>query len=570
MARNIGVSFNGKRIVKPGAHSRIIASGIGAVGSNSEKKIVFLGTAESGKPGVLHNFSGFSEARDVLRGGDLLTAGELAWTPSNDGRGAGEIGFIRVEDATQATLTKTGLKVTSKLYGEQANKTQIKLEDGTLTGSKRLTAYFWEDNIREIYDNLGPVFNIRYEGADVFAAMTITADAGGKASKFIVKTGADSGSATELLSYNIGDQGEFKDINKLVNELNERPDFSVTSTTAGNKNLGTAVLDIVADKPIKTTHTVTALAGDILSQLELSQIVDVEITGAIPANFEFEYLSGGSSDAAPASWAEKLDLVVGEGAYILVPLTPDEAIHAEVARFVEQQSSNEQSEMRAFYGGGLAEDIDRVINRAVTLNSPRATVCYPAITRETFEQGVETLPAYFTAAIVAGRVAGVPIGEPVTFDYLSLIGLERVLSSKEIDKLIESGVTPIEYVRSRNRRGFRIAQCVTSYQEDNNPAYRENSMNEIMDFLNVELREHLESRFIGTKATALTTALIKNEVQSFLDQKVRDEWLTEYDPTSVVVQDGDVFQVAYSAMPVYSINHILITGTFYRSQLTAA
>jgi len=564
MARNIGVNFNGKRIVKPGAHSRIDASGLGAVGSNSEKKIVFLGSAQGGEPNVYHTFSSYSKASEVLRGGDLLIAGELAWSPSNDGQGAGEIGFIRVEDATQATLTKTGLTLTSKLYGAEANKIQVSMEDGAIAGSKRLSVYFWQDNIRELYDSLGPVFNLKYEGSETTAKASIIHDAGGKASKLVIVSG------TTTHEFTIGESGQFKDVNKLVTEINEIPDLSATVTLAGNKNLATSTLDVIVDQDIKAdAFTVTALAGDISYNLQLSQLVNVEVAGDISSNFPSEYLIGGTNGTTPASWADKLDLVIGEGAYILVPLTKDEAIHAEVARFIENQSGIEQNEMRAFYGGGLGETVDVTIGRAVNLNSSRATVCYPAITRKKANAEVETLPAYFTAAIIAGRVSGVPVGEPVTFDYLNLIGIERILSSDEISKLLEGGVTPIEYVRSRNRKGFRIAQCITTYQEDNNPAFRENSVSEIMDFLNVELREHLESRFVGTKGTALTPALIKNEVQSFLDQKVREEWLVEYDPESVVVQDGEIIEVQYSAMPVFSVNYILITGSMYRAALVA-
>ncbi len=568
MARNIGVNFGGKRIVKPGAHSRIDASGLSAFGSGSEKKIVFFGSARGGEPGVYHEFSNLTEARNVLRGGDLLTAGELAWTPSGDGVGSSKIGFVRVEDAKQATLAAGGLTFKSLMYGAEANRIQVKLEDGSIEGSKRIIAWFWQDNLRETFDNLGPVFNIKYDGEAADATVTIAVGADGKATTLTLKVGADV-----IKVFSLGNGGEFKEVNKLIKHINDLPDFTASVTAAGGKNLTTDSLDAVADVSVKTdVFTATAFKGDILYNLATSELVEVEVTAKTPAevtNFNYTYLTEGADGTVPASWADKLDVAIGEGAYIIVPLTSDEAIHAEVARFVEYQSGNENNEMRAFYGGGLGETIDRVINRAVTLNSTRATVCYPAITRKSIDDTVVKLPAYFTAAIIAGRVSGIAIGEPATFDYLNLIGVEKILSSGEINRLIENGVTVVEYVRSRNRNGFRIAQCITTYQDDANPAYRENSISEIMDFLNAELREHLEAKFVGTKGTAVTPALIKNEVQSFLDQKVREEWLVEYDPSSVVVSDGEVIRVSYRCMPVHSINYILITGAFYRALLTA-
>jgi hypothetical protein len=314
---------------------------------------------------------------------------------------------------------------------------------------------------------------------------------------------------------------------------------------------------------------VLAFAGDLANQVQYSTLISATLNGTMPTNFAYSYLTGGSNGTVPASWATKLDLIAGQGAYIIVPLTKDEAIHAEVARFVESQTSNEASEMRAFYGGGLAETVDQTINRSVSLNSPRSTVVYPGIIRQVSDGVLETLPGYMSAAIVAGRVSGVAIGEPVTFDSLNIAGVEKVLTSSEISKLLEGGVTPIEAVRTKTRKGFRISQCITTFQDDANPAYRENSISELIDFLNAELREYLEARYIGTKGTSVTPALIKNDVQSFLDQKIRDQWLVEYDPNSVVVTDGDVITVQYSAMPVFGINYILITGTFYRSLLTA-
>jgi len=422
--------------------------------------------------------------------------------------------------------------------------------------------------LRETFDNLGPVFNITYNGEGE-AKLSIEADTEGKASLLVLK--ADD---VIVKAFSLGSGGEFKEVNKLIKYVNDLPEFTASVTEAGGKNLTTDSLDLVADVVLKkdAPFTVTALKGDIYYNLATSDLVEVEVTAKTPSeivNFNYTYLDKGTDGKVPASWADKLDIAIGEGAYIIVPLTDDESIHAEVARFVEFQSGNENNEMRAFYGGGLGENIERVINRAVTLNSTRATVCYPAITRKSIDDTVVKLPAYFTAAIIAGRVSGISIGEPATFDYLNLIGVEKILSSGEINRLIENGVTVVEYVRSRNRNGFRIAQCITTYQDDANPAYRENSISEIMDFLNAELREHLESKFVGTKGTAVTPALIKNEVQSFLDQKVREEWLVEYEPSSVVVSDGEVIRVSYRCMPVHSVNYILITGAFYRALLTA-
>lgn len=571
MSRNIGVNFNGKRIVRPGAHSSLDVSGLGASGGTSQKTIIFVGSSTSGEPNKVHFFKNTADARQVLRGGDLLTAGELAWSPSGDGVGAGTIGFLRVESAEQATLTKGALKLTSQIYGDLANRIQAKVEEGTIPGSKRLSIYFWPDNLREVYDNIGPIFNITYEGSQPYATVTIKKDPQTKkAIRLEVKAGAEQGSATVIAGYNLG-AGEYSETNKLINDLNEHPDISAKMVPVANKNIGTAELDELTDQDIKTKYTVQALAGDFIHQTRFSKLVTTEILaeGTLEENFAFEYLANGKNGTVPASWAEKFDLLYGKGAYIVVPLTGDEAIHHELSRFIDRMSGEERSEMRAFYGGHLGEGVDTTVNRAVTLNSKRATLAYPGITRTTSGGETEVLPPYFTAAMVAGRVAGVDIGEPVTLDYLNLIGVERVLTGTEIDQLLEAGVTPVEYVQQSNRKGFRIAQCITTHQDDANPALRENSIGEISDFLNMELRAKLESMFVGGKGTVSSPSIIKNTVQSFLDQKKREEWIIEYDEASVnVVLDGEVVYVDYAVMPAFGINYVLISGSFYRKTIT--
>lgn len=568
MARNVGINFNGKHIVHPGAYSRINTDGMGLTGSNSSRTIVFIGSSEGGEPHKVLWMSNPNEAKQVLRGGDLLKAGEIAWSPG-DGSGASNIGFLRIEDAKKSELVKDGLKLVSADWGEYTNRIQAKLEDGTIPESKRLVAYHFEDNVQEVYDNIGPIFKVQYTGEEAYASISVEPDAeSGKAKKISIKVGADEGTANEIISYDLT-SGQFNEVIKVVYDLNERPDF-IASMIPYNKGIESSELDIIADQDIKQEYTLKAYAGDLIHQTRFSNLFVPEIAdySKFPENFDYAFFSGGSNGTVPSSWAEVMNnTLYGEGIDMIVPLTGDEAIHAEVARFVEFQSNNERSEMIAFYGGKLGETVEQTVSRALTLNSSRSILCYPGITRSVNNDKIETLPPYFTGALVAGCVAGNAVGDPVTLQYVNLIGLEKVLTSSEIKRLIESGVTVLEFVRQPNRRGYRIAQGVTTYQADNNPVYREISVRTMTDLLNKELRERLESRFVGGKGTLISGALVKNETQSFLDEKVNDEWIVKYDPNIVVRMVGDRIEVEYRAMPVNSINYVLITTNFYQETI---
>lgn len=572
MAQNVGVNFNGQMIVHPGAYSTINANALSNVGSQATKTVVFVGSADGGQPGVVHWFDNPADAADVLKGGDLLLAGKLAWAPSGDGIGAQRIGFIRAENATPATLTQGSLTLTAIDYGVNTNKLQALLTDGTLAGSKKLQVSYWPTNTVETYDNLGPIFTVQYTGTNAVAQLTITTDStSGKATQLQISTGASAGSLTPALTYDLT-SGQWANVNQIVADIAAHPDFTATMVTVGNKNVPSNTLDAVSAQDIKTApYTVTAFKGDLLLQIATSELVKATFAnGTFPTNFGPTYFTGGSNGTVPVSWASLFNLLAGEDVDIVVPLTASEAIHAEAAQFVESQSTKERSPMVGFYGGDIGESVDETINRAIALNSSRAVLCYPGITVQDVNNNTVTLPSYFTAAMIAGRVAGLNVGESVTFNYLNLIGLEKILSSDEINRLIQGGVTVVEYNRNRTAKGFRVAQGITTWQVDNNPVFREISVRMLADALDADLRNELEIQFVGKKGTIQSVGLIKNAVQSYLDKKVKDEWIVDYDPNSVtVVLVDDVVTIQYAAQPVDSINYILMTTNFYRKPITA-
>ncbi len=107
----------------------------------------------------------------------------------------------------------------------------------------------------------------------------------------------------------------------------------------------------------------------------------------------------------PASWSDYLDLIKKQYTDILVVLTDSEAIHAEALAHVQQMENRKQRQM-LFVGGGKGESPERAIERASLLNSSRAVLAYPGIHHSSYYSGSRELPAYFTAAMIAGRVAG--------------------------------------------------------------------------------------------------------------------------------------------------------------------
>lgn len=573
MPRNIGVNFNGKLIIHPGAWSRINASALNTTGASTSRKIIFVGTSEGGMPNKLYWFNNYSDAKTILRNGDLLQAGQLAWNPSGDGIGASTIGFIRVQTgALPASLTQGNMTITSKDYGAWTNNIQVQMTNGTLAGSKKIMVYQWKDNVTETFDNLGNIFTIQYTGTQAYAAMTITQTAG-KATNLTVNVGASQATATPVLNYTLG-QGQWNDIFALVNDINQHAGFTATVVPTGDKNgTTTDMLDAVTNQDIKTApYTATALQADIQNQINArSNYINVSFgSGTFPTNFPYTYLSGGTDGTTPTSWLSFYDpLVRNAGAYLLVPLTVDPSLQAEANNFI---SSLEQDRtyMLGIFASDVNDTVDQAIGRAVTLNSYRAVVTYPAVQITDSNNNLISLPGYMTAALIAGRIAGKSVGDPITMNYVNVAGLAQTLKPIDVNRLLQAGVTPIEFVRYSNQSGYRIAQGITTWQVDSNPSFREISMRDIADALSSELAQILETKYVGTKGTTQSVALIKNEVQSYLDKKVRDQVLVAYDPNSVSISlNGQTVTINFSVQPVSAINYILITTTYYQQPITA-
>ena len=564
--------FPKKKISRPHTEITVDTSGIGGGSSSSDKVLMLVGSAKGGAPNTVYRFRNYQQAKKILRSGDLLDAIELAWNPTDTGNySAGDILAMRVEDATNATLTKGGLTFSTAIYGVEANEIQVALEDNSLTGTKRLTIAFAKDNYKKVFDNLGKIFSIKYTGSEAQASFSVLEDSIKKvANKLVLKTGADAESMTEAIAFDLG-TGIYADTNVLISEINNLPDWEAKFFPLGDKNIETATFEPAVDVDVKTGEKyVTALGGDIAKQLEYNDYVKVAVDRTTPVeSFTLTNLAGGNDGTVPESWAEKFTHFANEGGYYMVPLTDKQAVHAEALAFVTDRTNNGDP-MRIIVGGGSNETIEESITRATNLRDPRASLVGFSGTRKMDDGRIMKFPAYMLASQVAGIASGLEIGEAVTFKNFSLTNIDRVLEGTQLDMLNESGVISLEYVRNRTTTAFRIVQDVTTYNDKTDPVKNEMSVGEANDFLVSEMKIELDNAFIGTKVVDTSASLIKNFIQSFLDKKKRAHEIQDYTPEEVqVVLDGDVAMISLTIMPIRSLNKIQVSIVYQQQILTA-
>lgn len=569
------VSYGNNR-QRPRTEIFLDASSLGSANVLSEKPLILIGSATGGQPHVPVELTNFAQARDTFRGGELLDAIEFAWKPSSDVslRGAGKIYAVRTDEATQAELESGALKFVSKLYGIDANEIQVALEDNALTSSKRLSVYFTKERYEKVYDNIGNIFNVQYTGALVYAGIEVAVDATSKlATQLILKAGADEGTATVVRTYQLG-QGVYEDVNVLVNDINNLPDFTASmNALGGNKNVQTQFLDVLAATPVKAAAvTVKAIGADIVNQTANDKYISVEVdrTQAVPTTIAMTNLAGGSTSPAPASWAELFLAVADLGAYYIVPLTDDEAIHSELAQFLREESAN-GSHLRSLVGGGFAESLEELKARQMNIRNSRVSVVGNSGTRRMSDGRVYNYPAYMKAAMIAGLLSGLPIGEPATYKKLAIEALDKKFTGDQLDQLDAAGVIMVEFVRTRQGSHFRVVSDPTTYNVATEPVQNRISLGEISDFLTTELRTVLDEEFVGTRIRNTSASIIKNRVESFLDQQKNVGGLiVNYNPDDVqVVISGNTARINITVQPSQGLDYINVFLTYADNELTA-
>lgn len=550
------------------------SSNLGAANVASEKPLVLMGSANGGQPHVPHLITNYAQAREMFRGGELLDAIEMAWNPSPTAQGAGKIYAMRTDDATQAKFSNGGLTVTSKLYGADANSIQVEYADNNLTKSKRFSVYFTKERYEQVYDNIGNIFTVQYKGKEAQATISIEVDANTHlATRLVLSEGADDESLQPLRTYELG-QGVYQDVNVLVNDINNLPDFEAKmNTLGGNKNIETEYLDELAATDVKTSQVVvTAVGADLINQVSNDTYVAVEVdrSQALPASFTLTNLSGAKTEPAPASWAELFSKVADLGAYYIVPLTAEEAIHGELSQFLRDESNN-GNHLRGFVGGKFKESIETMRGRQMNLRNSRVNLIGNSGTRRMSDGRVYNFPAYMNAALVGGIASGVDIGEPLTYKRVNIESLDMKFTGDQLDQLNNSGIIMIEFVRTRTASYYRIVSDPTTYNVASDPVQNRTSLGEISDFLTTEIRTVLDEEFIGTRLRSTSPSILKNRVESFLDrQKDVGGLIVDYNPDDVqVIIIGNTARINISVKPAQGLDYINVYITYEDVELTA-
>lgn len=457
------------------------------------------------------------------------------------------------------TMEPASMALISQDYGLNANRVKVKVETGTLTGSKKVTQTLGDDAVAQ--DNLAAdYFTIQYTGADASALMTVTG------TTITVSTGA---LAAEVLRYTC-DLTTYDTVEKVVDFFDAKADMTATAGAAYKEKSTEYTLDYVADVAIKASaYSVSADLQAIVDALNSSgspyvTAIRPNEAGTRPANASYDFLMGGTATAPSTDdWTACFTALQNEDVQCVVPLTSSASIHAAGDTHCEFMSTN-GSERRQIVGGALDETtVATVTARALALNSDRTYLAAPGIKHYNDDGDLTTYAPYFTAAMLGGMICGSDPGTSLTNKALSVAGLEvEWRNPVETDELITGGVTAVARPK---RGGYKVVKSVSTWLSNSNYNRVEMGTGFAVDYIARTVREALEP-LVGKGAKPSLLSLVISTTENALIELARpapmgpevivgDADNPAYKSITAEL-DGDVVRVYFTCSPVVPVNFI--------------
>jgi len=210
----------------------------------------------------------------------------------------------------------------------------------------------------------------------------------------------------------------------------------------------------------------------------------------------------------------------------------------------------------------------QIVAMANQFNHPDMQLCGQKITVLDITSTLLEMDEWAMAVAAAGMRAGMDeVGEPLTWKYIRTADLTQDSSwdpaeVTDANNLIENGVLFAENIQGK---GIRFVRDLTTYVTDDNLAYAEGSVRDVVRYVSYGLRTYLEDRHTGRKAKPSNVTSIKDTASEFLEQcRSQSIIVDSTDPITMAVThafynlrvkiSGDIATVRVSVFPVCGLN----------------
>mgnify|MGYP000287661020 CR=1 FL=1 len=558
----MSVFFNGRLLTTPTTASVVNDDAMANRNLTVGNVVAFIGKSTGGEPNVALRFGNPTQAKLILRSGELLDAVVKAFDPSAQTPAPSTVIALRVNPALQSSAdvaaageVGTVLTLSSVNYGQADNQIKYKIESGTTTGKRftvqRGTESYSQDNIAR------QAFSIRYSGSESTATATI--DEAGLTLAY--------GSTTLALDF-----ADFATVTDLVDRINVVTGFAA-AVLADSYNSPTANgLDFITTQDVKTaTYNVTANLQAIIDWLNsgANPLVTAERTaakGTVPANIGFTYLTGGTDGTTTnTEWSAGFGVLQKSDFQWLCPISGSSAIHAMADAHVAFCSTVLRRERRCIAGTVASTSDESAITAAKSLNSDRTSLVHIGYYDYNAAGALVLRPPYMTAALIAAMFAGVPPGTPLTNKTMKVQGLEReLLNPTDTDPLIKGGVLCVE----NTDEGYKIVKSISTWLVNKNYNRVEQSTGAALDFTVRNVRNAVDVTR-GEKGSPLLLSRSVSLAESALKELARaepqgpgvlvgDENSPPYKNITATFE-GDVTRIQFECSPAIPNNYNLVT-----------
>lgn len=508
---------DGIQLITPRAIALITEEAVINDPQDSLLSVAVIAAADGGPPREVTEIGSFAQGLATFRSGLLVDLLKKLYAPAQGVRGAQIVRCYRINAATQSSLNLQDstpanvLTLVSRDYGLHTAQLRLKVEAASGGTGYKATVQGYDGAAPIVKDNITrPLIDVEYTGAGSAATLTITASQ--------LSTTVTDGGAGESVTLAFG---SFTTVQAIADALTATGGYAVT--VVGDPSRASNTLDEVSALDITTEKTLRADVQALADFLNLEEpyIIATRVSGKpIVTSASYRSFTGGSNGPSVVNndFQNALTAVGGFDAQIVVVGSTDAAVHAMALEHANLMSAiGANKERVAIVGGVDGETPTQAAARALALNSHRAVLCYPGIKERNTAGDLVSLSPMYTAAAVAGVMAGQSIGTPGTRKPIRCLGTTRSLTPQEIDTLLLAGVLVVE---PHATEGARIVQSITTFQPGSTrqPLRQELSSRLAADEVVRRVRDRLDDRLIGQVAGPL----LGEQARSITDTALRE------------------------------------------------
>ncbi len=524
----------------------------------SSGNLCIIGQSAGGEPFKLLSFSSIEEAKGTLVSGNLLKAITYAFNCPADGLVPTVIYAMRINNASNSSVTLKDdsgvdtLKISSSIYGSQANQIKIYIAAGTSKGKKVTLEYndesYSEDNIERQSFNVANVGELGQSLVIANSKVTL---------KWTPEDGAEKTLALDFDSY--------PTISELVGAINNTGVFSA-EVLDSRVSASSYELDEVSYSSI--TETITLYANGAAQKEFIESVSFVKectvISNRSLANVSGEYFTGGdSAEATTTSLSAALSVLETEDIQIIATPETDISVAVAISEHCTSMSNvNNRKERTCFLGGSAGMTDDKAIENAKLLNSALASyVVDNCKVLNPLTSTVETISGAMVGCILAAMESAVAVNVPLTKKALSVLSVTKKRTISNMNTLIQNGIMVVN-PDPENTSKIVCIRGLTTYQDDD-LINCERSMTREALFMARDLRQKNSGK-IGDVSTGSS---LSDVVQTLRD--AGREWASKgyiipsgsenvWDIKASI--DGDKIILDYSVYLAAPVNFIFITA----------